>query len=97
MTRRPMSARRARAIIETATLTKALTWSEDRDWHVIDSNSQVLVVVAPNYRAGRRSGWTWWLAGSGPSSTTRPEKTREQAAVAGLAAWERWATARPSP
>lgn len=95
-----MSARRARAVIESATLVKAPTWREDRNWNVIDSDGKVLVVVAPSYggvsRTGR-NGWQWWLAGSGPSTTARPEKTREQAAVAGLTAWERWATTRPSP
>ncbi|MEU1663608.1 hypothetical protein ABZ547_08330 [Streptomyces sparsogenes] len=97
MTRRRMSVRRARAVIETATIVKAPTWSEDRDWHVVSGDGTVLVVIAPHYRAGRRSGWTWWLAGSGPSSTARPERTCEQAADAGLAAWSRWATTRPSP
>ncbi|WP_141713067.1 hypothetical protein [Streptomyces sparsogenes] len=100
MTRRPMSALRARAVIESAALVKAPTWSEDRHWHVVDGDGKVLVVVAPSYGGvsqSGRNGWQWWLAGSGPSSATRPEKTCEQAAVAGLDAWERWATTRPSP
>lgn len=100
MTRRPMSERRARAVIESATLIKAPTWREDRHWHVVDADAEVLVVVAPSYgglsRSGR-NGWRWRLADSGPSSAARPEKTCEQAAVAGLAAWERWATTRPAP
>ncbi|MGY0062802.1 hypothetical protein ACWY4P_40755 [Streptomyces sp. LZ34] len=95
-----MSARRARAVIETAALVKAPTWREDRHWHVVASDGEVLVVVAPSYggvsRSGR-NGWAWWLAGSGPSSTARPERTCEQAAVAGLAAWNRLVTTRPSP
>lgn len=92
MTRRPMSARQARATIESATLVKAPTWREDRDWHVIDSSRTVLVVVTPQYRAGRRSGWTWRLVGHGPSRRHERHANRELAAVAGLAAWERWVT-----
>lgn len=94
MTRRPMSARRARAIIEAAVLVKAPDWSDTRQWHVV-SGGQLLVVVAPSYggtsRAGR-NGWTWRLASLGPSGDRRREDTREQAAARGLADWERWAT-----
>ncbi|MHC3450777.1 hypothetical protein [Streptomyces prasinus] len=93
MTRRPMSARRARAIVEAAELVKAADWSDTRAWHVV-SDDVVLVVVEPSYggtsRTGR-NGWAWRLADAAiPGS--RPETTREQAAVAGLAAWTRWAT-----
>ncbi len=94
-----MSARRARASIDTVTIVKAPTWADDRAWHVVDADGRALVVVAPSYggvsRSGR-NGWRWWLADLGPSAAGRPERTREKAAIAGLAAWERWTTSRPA-
>jgi hypothetical protein len=80
-------------VIDAAAVVKAPTWSEDRRWHVT-SGGQVLVIVEPSYGGASRSGrngWTWWLADSARMRNT-PRATREQAAVAGLAAWERSAT-----
>jgi hypothetical protein len=96
MTARRVSARRARAIIDAATLVKAPDWSESRYWHVI-ADGEVLVVVAPSYGGtspSGRNGWRWWIADLGPSGSSRPETTREQAAARGLADWERWATSK---
>jgi hypothetical protein len=94
---RPLSAAKARAVIEAATLVKAPSWSEDRRWLVM-SDDTVLVVVTPSYggvsRSGR-NGWLWWLAQGAPVRHG-PHPTREQAAVAGLGAWERWATGKPA-
>ncbi|MBL3664514.1 hypothetical protein JL475_00440 [Streptomyces sp. M2CJ-2] len=95
MTRRPMSARRARAVVVQARLVKAPDWSDTRAWHVV-ADDVVLVVVSPSYGGTSRSGrnkWQWRLADAAiPGS--RPEPTREQAAAAGLAAWERWVTSK---
>ena len=91
-----MSARRARAIIDAATLVKAPNWWESRRWHVV-SGGELLVVVAPAYggtSASGRNGWTWWIAALGPSGSSRREPTREQAAARGLADWQRWATTK---
>ena len=94
VTRRPMSARRARALIDAATLVKAPDWRESRRWHVV-SGGTVLVVVAPSYggtSATGRHGGRWWIAAIGPTGDRRREGTREQAAGRGLADWERWVT-----
>lgn len=90
---RPLSAKAARAIIDAADIVKAADWRDTRHWHVI-SGGQVLVVIEPSYggtgRTGR-NGWTWWLA-SGARTPNKPETTTRKAAIAGLLAWERWAT-----
>lgn len=91
MTRR-LSPAKARVILESADLVKAPTWQEDRRWHVV-SGDLVLVVLEPAYTGGRRNGWRWWLFEHGPTSNS-PDSTREKAAVAGLGAWERRASAR---
>ncbi|MFF8589970.1 hypothetical protein ACF061_00780 [Streptomyces sp. NPDC015220] len=95
VTRKPLSARAARTVIEAAVLVKASDWSESRRWHVV-SDGRLIVVVAPSYggtsRSGR-NGWRWWIAELGPSGDARRETTREQAAARGLADWLRWATA----
>lgn len=95
MTGRRMTARRAREVIAGATLAKAPDWAESRHWHVTAADGTVLVVVAPSYsgtsRSGRR-GWRYWLAEVGPGGGRERWETREQAAAAGLGAWERWAT-----
>lgn len=94
MTRHPISARRAREVIDGAELVKAPDWRDTRNWHVV-SGGKVLVVVAPSYggtsRSGR-NGWRWWLADHGPSGNRDHEPTRQQAAARGLAAWQRWMT-----
>ncbi|MGS2592043.1 hypothetical protein [Streptomyces hebeiensis] len=92
MTARPrkLSAAKARAIADTAELVKADTWSETRAWNVVAGDGEVLLVVVPAYRGGRRAGWTYRL-GVSPAAGTWP--TREAAAVQGLMAWIRWATA----
>ncbi|MFD5491596.1 hypothetical protein ACFWH4_01310 [Streptomyces sp. NPDC127091] len=93
MTRRSMSVRRARAIVVQARLEKAPDHRETHTWHVV-ADSMLLVVVSPSYGGtsqSGRNGWQWRLADAAiPGS--RPETTREQAAAAGLAAWERWVT-----
>jgi len=94
MTRRLMSARRAREIRDAAVLVKAPAGSEPHTWHVV-SGDTVLVVVAPSYGGTSvtgRNGWRWWIAALGPSGDRRREGTREQAAGRGLADWERWVT-----
>ncbi len=88
-----MSARQAREVIEGAELVKAPTWSEDRRWHVV-SGDTLLVVIEPGCSGIRRTGWRWWIADLGPSSNRSQQPTREKAAIAGLRAWQRWATAR---
>lgn len=93
--KRPLSAAKARAVIEAAELAKAPTWREDRRWHVV-ADGQVLVIVEPSYSGTRRSGWRYWLADLGPSGNRSHQPTREAAAVAGLGAWERWITSRPT-
>ena len=91
---RPLSSRRARAVVDAAVLVKAPDWSDSRAWHVT-SGSRLLVIVEPAYSAGARRGWVWRLPG-GPV-TRQPQPTREKAAVAGLAAWQRWATRKETP
>ena len=90
---RPLSARRARAASMTARLVKSPDWSESRRWHVV-ADGRLLVVIEPSYggtsRTGR-NGWNWWLA-DGARSRHKPQLTRGQAAIIGLAAWQRWAT-----
>ncbi|MER7053456.1 hypothetical protein [Streptomyces sp. NPDC000351] len=94
MTHRP-TAKAARAILEQAELVKSHDWSETRHWYVV-SGGRRLLVIEPSYggtsRTGR-NGWNWWLADSA-RMLSKPEPTREKAAVAGLAAWERWATSK---
>lgn len=92
---RPLSATAARAILDAAELVKAPGWSESRQWRVV-SGGRVIVIILPSYSMlGRRNGWTWILAETRHSVTTPPEPTREKAAAAGLAAWQRWATNNP--
>ncbi|HEY6117131.1 MAG TPA: hypothetical protein VI172_14360 [Candidatus Dormibacteraeota bacterium] len=91
---RRLSARSADAIIAAATLVKAPDWADTRNWHVV-SDGQILVVVAPSYggaSSNGRNGWTWRLADH-TTSQSQPQPTTEKAAVAGLDAWKRWATA----
>jgi hypothetical protein len=64
-----MTARRAQAIIDDATLVKAPDWSESRRWHVT-ANGQVLVIIEPSYSGITRNGWTWWLADIGRMRAT---------------------------
>lgn len=95
---RPLSAKTARAAVDAAELVKAPDWSETCRWHVV-SGGRRLVVIEPSYggtsRTGR-NGWTWWLA-DGARMLNRPEPTREKAAIAGLAAWQRWAIRKETP
>jgi len=93
MTARPMSASRARAVVEQARLVKAPDWSDTHAWHVV-ADGEVLVVVEPSYggtSASGRNGWQWRLADHGPVQR-RPETTIDKAKLAGLTAWERWVT-----
>lgn len=94
---RRLSATAARAILDAAEIVKAPDWSETRQWRVV-SGPRVLVHILPSYSTlGRRDGWTWTLADTGQRVTTRPEPTRDEAALAGLAAWQRWATRKETP
>ncbi|MFF4791849.1 hypothetical protein ACFY2M_19270 [Streptomyces sp. NPDC001276] len=93
---RPLSARRAREIIDGAALTKAPDHRETRHWHVV-SGGEVLVVVEPSYRAvSGRKRWRWRLADS-ITLSAQEEPTIEKAAVAGLGAWQRWITRKENP
>lgn len=95
-TRKPLTEKQAQAVIDGATLTKAPDWRETSHWHVVDTDGTVLVVVAPSYGgtgASGRNGWRQYLAALGPSGSRDRWKTREDAAVHGLAAWKRWVTA----
>lgn len=92
--RRRYSEKRARALIDQAELVKAPDWSESRAWHVT-AGQDVLVVVTPAYSGGGRQGWTYHLAATGALGHPGPYKTREDAAVAGLGSWLRWATTPP--
>lgn len=92
---RPLSAKTARAITAAAETVKAPDHRDTNCWHVV-SGGRVLVVIEPSYggtsRTGR-NGWTWWLADS--ARTRHPaETTIKAAAIAGLLAWERTATAK---
>lgn len=93
-----LSAKAARAVLDAAEIVKAPGWSETRHWHVV-SGGRTLVVIEPSYggtsRSGRK-GWNWWLA-EGARSRHQSEPTREKAALAGLAAWQRWATRKETP
>lgn len=88
-----LTAKAAQAVIDAVEIVKAPDWRETRHWHVV-SDGRVLVIIAPSYggtsRSGR-NGWTWWLA-DGARTRHQPEPIRERAAVAGLGAWQRWAT-----
>lgn len=89
MTRR-LSAKAARQVIETARLEKAPDWPETRRWHVV-AGDLLLAVIEPAYQGARRNGWRWRLADHA-GWNSRHERTRENAAVAALGAWERWIT-----
>ncbi|MBZ6290403.1 hypothetical protein KVH30_02295 [Streptomyces olivaceus] len=95
---RSLSAKAARAILDAAEIVKAPDWSETRRWYVVSGGRQLLV-IEPSYggtsRAGR-NGWIWWLA-EGARMRNGPEPTREKAAIAGLAAWQRWVTRKETP
>ncbi|MFD7705674.1 hypothetical protein [Streptomyces sp. NPDC059786] len=95
MTARRLSAQAARTVIEQAETVKAPDHRETHAWQVV-SGGQVLVHVEPSYggtsRSGR-NGWRWRIAGHAIGSS-RPERNIEDAAVAGLGAWERWATSK---
>lgn len=93
--RRPMSARRAREITSGARLVKAPGWAESRHWHVVSADGTVLITVAPSYGGTSqtgRNGWRYWITALGPSGNRDRWPTRQQAAAAGLATWQRWAT-----
>ncbi|WP_086560135.1 hypothetical protein [Streptomyces africanus] len=93
--RKRLTVKQAQAVIDGATLVKAPDWRESNDWHVIAADGTVLVVVSPSYggvgRTGR-NGWKQHLAALGPGGSREKWKTREDAAVQGLAAWKRWVT-----
>lgn len=91
---RPLSAKAARAVTAAATIVKAPDHRDTNTWNVVADDGAVLVVIEPSYggtsRTGR-NGWNWWLADGG--RTRNPvEATIQNAAVAGLLAWERVAT-----
>lgn len=97
VTRKRLTEKQAQAVIDGATLTKAPDWRETSNWHVVDTDGNVLVVVTPSYggtSATGRNGWRHHLAALGPSGNRDRHKTREDAAVRGLNVWKQWATAR---
>ena len=94
--RKRLTEKQAQAVIDGATLTKAPDWRETSNWHVTAADGTVLVVVTPSYGgtgASGRNGWRQHLAALGPNGSRDRHKAREDAAVHGLAAWKRWATA----
>jgi hypothetical protein len=97
VSRKRLTEKQAQAVIDGAQLVKAPDWRETSRWHVVADDGTVLVVVSPSYggigRSGR-NGWKEHLAALGPNGSRDHWKTRQDAAVRGLAAWKRWATAR---
>lgn len=86
-TRRPLSVKAARAVIDAAELAKAPDWRDTHRWHVV-SGGDVLLVIEPSYGGASRSGrngWRWRLAALGPSGGGRLEPTVQAAAGRGLA------------
>ena len=86
----------ARTIADTAQLVKARDWSTSHEWNVTAEDGTALVTVAPSYGGASRSGrngWRYYLPVLGPSGSRDHWPTRQQAAVQGLMAWIRWATA----
>jgi hypothetical protein len=92
VTRKRLTAKQAQAVIDGATLIKAPDWRDTSNWHVVDTAGTVLVVVTPSYAGTGRNGWRQHLAALGPNGSRDRWKTREEAAVHGLMAWQRWAT-----
>lgn len=96
--RKRLTGVQAQTVIDGATLAKAPNWQETSNWHVIAEDGTLLIVISPSYggtgRTGR-NGWRHHLAALGPNGSRDRAKTREDAAVQGLAAWKRWATAAP--
>ncbi|MER6200639.1 hypothetical protein ABT234_25150 [Streptomyces sp. NPDC001586] len=68
---------------------------ETRHYEVVAEHGTVLGHVEPAYKAGRRSGWNGWAAGSTPSSTRPAHATRDQAGAEALRQWIALATAKP--
>ncbi|MEW1640322.1 hypothetical protein AB0469_40505 [Streptomyces sp. NPDC093801] len=68
---------------------------DTRHYEVVTEGGAVLGHVEPAYKAGRRSGWRGWAAGSIPSSTLSVQPTRDQAGVEALRQWIALATAKP--
>ncbi|MDQ0840513.1 hypothetical protein [Streptomyces sp. V1I6] len=97
--RKRLTQRKAQEVFDGAQLVKAPDWAESSRWHVVGEDGTVLVVVSPSYggvgRSGR-NGWRQHPAALGPSGGGERHPTRQSAAVQGLAAWMRWATA-PTP
>jgi hypothetical protein len=96
-TRKRLTEKQAQAVINGATLTKAPDWQESSNWHVVDADGNVLVVVTPSYGgtgASGRNGWRQYLAALGPNGSREKWKNRETAGAHGLEAWKRWITAR---
>jgi hypothetical protein len=86
---RPLSAKAARAVIDAATIVKAPDHRDTNTWHVVAADGAVLVVIEPSYGGtGRRDGWRPRLPDSALYAS-RPETTIQNAAAAGLLAWER--------
>lgn len=96
-TRKRLTEKQAQAVLDGATLTKAPDWRDTSTWHVTAADGTVLVIVRPSYGgtgASGRNGWRQHLAALGPSGNRDRWKTREDAAVHGLATWKQWITAR---
>ncbi|AXE28289.1 hypothetical protein C0216_33075 (plasmid) [Streptomyces globosus] len=91
--KRPMSQKKAREFIAGAHL--VLRDRETRHYEVVTESGTVLGHVEPAYKAGRRSGWNGWAAGSIHSSTLPAHPTRDQAAAEALRQWIALATAKP--
>jgi hypothetical protein len=96
-TPRRLTEKQARAIADTAELTKAPDWATNREWQAVAADGTPLVTVTPSYNGTTRSGrngWAYRITATGTTGHSGPYKTRQDAAVQGLMAWMRWATAR---
>lgn len=91
-----LTQKNARAVADAAEMAKAADWSTTNAWNVTAEDGTVLVVVIPSYGGASqsgRNGWKYYLPALGPSGNRDKWPTRQQAAVQGLMAWMRMATA----
>ncbi|MER6318848.1 hypothetical protein ABT237_34585 [Streptomyces sp. NPDC001581] len=86
-----MSQKKAREFIADAHL--VLRDRETRHYEVVTESGTVLGHVEPAYKAGRRSGWNGWAAGSIRSAALPVHATRAEV----LRRWIALATAKPRP
>jgi integrase len=85
-----LTARAARAALDSAELVKAASYADTGRWNVELSDGTVLGHVQPAYSGGKRNGWGWALDGS--SAPMGQFRTRTDAAVPLMEAWVRVST-----